>query len=176
MATLMLRTREFVADTWQRIERRSEGERIAVPIEGDLLVPLEVWLAERETLANPPGRIGLWLDSNADLDLVARDIARFRIIAVHLPVFSDGRAFSLARLLRGRHGFRGELRAFGDVRRDQLFYLARCGFDSFELAPGQDPVDAVRALSEFDTVYQFGYDAHLALQRRTPKVAESLPG
>lgn len=169
MALLMARSRAIVADSWQRIDRPADGSRPAIPAEGDLLVPLEVWLAERETLVNPPGRIGVWLDPNADPDLIARDLPRFRVIAVHLPLFSDGRAFSLGRLLRERYGFRGELRVFGDVRRDQLLYLARCGFDAFELAADEDREEALAGLSDFDSVYQAAVDEGLALTRRAAR-------
>ena len=72
---------------------------------------------------------------------------------MHFPAFTDGRGYSTARLLRQRYGFAGELRAFGDILRDQLFELARCGFDSFVLRDDQDADDALRAFDDFSETY-----------------------
>jgi len=80
--------------------------------------------------------------------------AQFGVIAVHFADFTDGRGYSLARNLRERHGFRGELRAVGDVRRDQLYYLAACGFDAFVLRDGEDAHAALAALEDFSDAYQ----------------------
>ncbi|MEZ5730485.1 MAG: DUF934 domain-containing protein [Burkholderiaceae bacterium] len=96
------------------------------------------------------------------------DFPRLSLIAVAFPVFTDGRGYSLARVLRDRDGWLGELRAVGDILRDQLFYLARCGFDSFELADGSDAAAAVDAFSDYSVVYQAG--ARLLLSERRPAI------
>ena len=89
-----------------------------------------------------------------------------KVIAIEFRTFNDGRGYSTARLLRERYGWRGELRAVGDVLRDQIFYLARCGFDAFELQDGQD-VDAVlAAFNDFSERYQASVDQPLPLFRR----------
>ncbi len=75
-------------------------------------------------------------------------------MAVHFPKLTDGRGYSIATLLRRRHGYRGELRAFGDVGRDQLWYLARVGFDAFRLPGHRDPEAALAALETFSVRYQ----------------------
>ena len=77
---------------------------------------------------------------------------------MHFPAFTDGRGYSTARLLRQRYGFKGELRAFGDILHDQLYELGRCGFDSFALREDQDPVEALRAFDEFSESYQAAAD------------------
>ncbi len=77
-----------------------------------------------------------------------------RVIAVNFPKFSDGRGYSLGRLLRERYGYKGELRAVGEVARDHLHAMAQCGFDAFELRPGEDPQDALRAFDDFSEQYQ----------------------
>jgi uncharacterized protein (DUF934 family) len=174
MATLALRSRAIVVDSWPRIERTADGSRPAIPTDGDVLVPQEVWLAERESLARRPGRVGVWLDPHADLDPIAGDLPRFRMVAVHVPAFTDGRAYSIGYLLRRRHRYAGELRAFGDVRRDQLLHLARCGFDSFELAADQDADEALGGLSDFDQAYQVSWDRELRLRRRPTRVTAEL--
>lgn len=101
--------------------------------------------------------------------LVARTGGRIDalpLIAVRFPAFTDGRGYSIARLLRERHRYRGELRAMGDIGRDQLHYLARCGFDSFELREGEDPGAAQAALAEFSEAYQAAADEPVPLFRR----------
>ena len=92
-------------------------------------------------------------------------------IEISFPKFGDGRGYSIARLLRERHGYRGELRAFGDVGRDQLFYQKRCGFDSFSLAPHRDPEAALAGLATFSVRYQGSVDDPLPLFRKRAAAA-----
>jgi len=75
-------------------------------------------------------------------------------VEVHFPKFGDGRGFSIGRLLRERHGYRGEVRAVGHLTRDHLLYLERCGFDAFELREGEDPVAALAGFDVFSARYQ----------------------
>jgi uncharacterized protein (DUF934 family) len=88
------------------------------------------------------------------------------MIAVNFPQFADGRGYSIARLLRERYQWRGELRAIGDVLRDQLFYLSSCGFDAFELRAGQDPRAALAAFNDFSDAYQSSVERPQPLFRR----------
>lgn len=87
-------------------------------------------------------------------------------IAVRFPAFGDGRGYSIGRLLRERYGYRGELRAVGDVQRDQLYYLWRVGFDAFLLREGEDPAAALAALGDFSEAYQASVERPLPLFRR----------
>jgi uncharacterized protein (DUF934 family) len=87
-------------------------------------------------------------------------------IDVNFPSFTDGRGYSIARLLRERHGYDGELRAVGDVQRDQLFYLARCGFDAFLLRKDADAEDALAAFNDFSEAYQASVERPQPLFRR----------
>ncbi|HWU87272.1 MAG TPA: DUF934 domain-containing protein [Kofleriaceae bacterium] len=91
---------------------------------------------------------------------------RLALIAIELPRFTDGRGYSVARMLRDRHGFRGELRAVGNVLRDQLRYLERCGFNAFELTPGKPLESALEAFGEFSVTYQAAADDQRPLYRR----------
>ena len=75
-------------------------------------------------------------------------------VEVNFPKFGDGRGYSIARLLRERHGYRGELRAVGQVARDNLHFLERCGFDAFLLRDGEDPHEALRGFEDFSVSYQ----------------------
>jgi uncharacterized protein (DUF934 family) len=100
---------------------------------------------------SPPDLV---LDPTDDLALVAGAVGLAGVIAVNFPKFSDGRGYSIGRLLRERHGYKGELRAVGEVARDQLHAMAQCGFDAFELRPGEDPQEALKAFADFTEQYQ----------------------
>ena len=88
-----------------------------------------------------------------DPSALAPDVASLPVIAIDFPTFADGRGYSIARLLRERDGYRGELRAVGDVLRDQLYLMAECGFDAFEIRADRDAADALAGLRDFDGVY-----------------------
>jgi uncharacterized protein (DUF934 family) len=94
------------------------------------------WLAERNRIAGRNAPLGLQLEPGETLDDIAVDLPRFALIALSFPKLADGRAFSTARLLREKHGFAGGLRAVGNVLSDQIAYMRRCGFDSFEVTHG----------------------------------------
>jgi len=131
-----------------------------------VIVPFALWASERDTLSIRLGRIGVWLATDADPASIAPDLARFDVIAVRFASFTDGRGYSLARLLRERHGYRGELRAIGDVLRDQLCYLSRCGFDAFALRADQNPEQALSAFDDFSEAYQTSVERPDPLFRR----------
>jgi uncharacterized protein (DUF934 family) len=94
------------------------------------------WLAERDRLAGRNAPLGLRLEPGEAIDDIAADLPRFALVALSFPKFSDGRAFSTARLLREKHGFAGGLRAVGEVLSDQVPFMRRCGFDSFGVTHG----------------------------------------
>ena len=85
---------------------------------------------------------------------IATDLGRLALVAVHFPSFTDGRGYSTARLLRERYGYAGELRAFGDVGRDQLYLLRQAGFDAFAFDAGRDADAALAGLGDFSDGYQ----------------------
>jgi uncharacterized protein (DUF934 family) len=99
-------------------------------------------------------------------DDIAADLGHWSLVTIDFPKFTDGRGYSLARLIRGRLEYVGELRAIGDIMRDQLYYLSRCGFDAFVLKAGKDPVDALAAFTEFTVQYQPSSDEPLPIWRR----------
>ena len=134
--------------------------------EGPIVVPLALWQEKRAELASRAAPVGVWLKPDDDPAVLAADLAHLALVAVHFPKFADGRGYSTAFLLRTRHGYKGELRAIGDVGRDQLFLLKRCGFTSFALAPHRDPEAAVAGLDDFSLRYQGSVDDPLPLFRR----------
>lgn len=133
-----------------------------------LIVPYDVWQANQSALVDQlrNGTLGLLLAGDHDLDSKHEAITDFALIAIDFPAFMDGRGFSVARLLRERYQFTGELRATGAVIRDQLCYLQRCGFSSFDLAEDIDVASAVESLNDFSDGYQVSVDKPTPLFRR----------
>ena len=161
----IIRQRQVVADSWQLLKPAADGA-VALPDDGDVIVPLAVWRSQRDALLGRAGGLGVWLDANDDPALIAGDLGHFAVIAVNFPQFTDGRGYSIGRLLRERYGWRGELRAVGDVLRDQLFYLTRCGFDAFVLRDGEDANAALAAFDDFSEGYQASVERPQPLFRR----------
>ena len=163
---VIIKDRNVVTDPWQRLEAGPDGSLPEVPAAGDVIVPLALWRPRREELLARSGRIGVWLDSNEEPAAIADDLRDLGVVAVNFPKFGDGRGFSIAYLLRGRYGWKGELRAIGDIFRDQLFFLASCGFDAFELRAGEDPQEALAAFGDFSEAYQSSIERPVPLFRR----------
>lgn len=138
---------------------------------GHVLVPLAVWLAQKEALAAraAAGEIGVCIDTHELVeDLVGScdDVNAFPVVAVRFERFADGRGYSIATLLRTRYGYRGQLRAIGDVLRDQLFLMKRCGFNAFAVRGDRDIEVALAGLRDFSEPYQGAVDEPQPLWRR----------
>jgi uncharacterized protein (DUF934 family) len=103
--------------------------------------------------ASPPPDMAV-LEPGDDPGTLVGSLERLRVVAVNFPKFGDGRGYSIARLLRERYGYRGELRAIGQVARDHLYFMAQCGFDAFQLREGEDPQEALAAFKDFSEAYQ----------------------
>lgn len=151
-APTLIRGREVATDEWQRVA-------LAAPLpEGDVIVPWARWVADADALRAHKGRLGVQVPSPVN-PADHPDLEGLALIALEFPKFADGRGYTYARLLRERRGFTGEIRAVGDILRDQLLYLWRCGVNAFELTAGRDPQDALRAFEEFSVDYQPGTPA-----------------
>jgi uncharacterized protein (DUF934 family) len=118
----------FAEDDWIILADGADA-----PIDAPLLVPLPRWREERDAFAARNAPAGLVLEPDAVWDDLRSDLPRFPVIAVNFPKYADGRGFSIARLLRDRDGYRGEIRAIGDFFIDQMPYLRRVGFDAFAI-------------------------------------------
>ncbi|AOJ11002.1 DUF934 domain-containing protein [Burkholderia mayonis] len=167
---LIIKNREVIDDAWQVVRAAEDGALPAVGAlpAGNVLVPFALWQAEREALvaAKTKDALGVWLAPDSEpADLVA-DFDRIAVIGVDFPRFADGRGYSIARLLRERYGWKGELRAIGDVLRDQLLYMSRCGFDAFAVRADKNIHDALNAFGEFSLRYQGAVDNPAPLFRR----------
>ena len=166
MPERVIRGRRVENDVWRAIGLAPHEDVTQALAQGPVLVPLAYWKEHRDLLAARRQPFGVWLAPADDPAAIADDLGRFSVVAVHFPKFTDGRGYSTAALLRTRYGYRGELRAFGDVGRDQLFYLARCGFDSFKLAPQHDPEAALASFTDFSVRYQGSVDDPVPLFRK----------
>ncbi len=155
----ILRRREIVADDWVHLGEDPEGAAA-------LIVPLERLRADGARWAAWCGRLGVRIAPGDAPEDLAAQLPHLALVAVEFPNAGDGRGYSQGRLLRSRLGFRGELRAVGaGVKRDQVFLLARCGFDAIELGAGEDLEAARRALTRYTVAYQPGA-AGIPLERQ----------
>jgi uncharacterized protein (DUF934 family) len=158
----VIRDRRAEPDLWRVIPA---GEAFGALPPGPIVVPLAAWRERRAELAQRRDPLGVWLAPEDDPAALRADFDALALIAVHFARFTDGRGYSAGVLLR-RYGYRGELRAMGDVGRDQLLYLERCGFDSFGLRPGEDVESALDAFIGFSVRYQGSVDDPVPLFRR----------
>jgi uncharacterized protein (DUF934 family) len=160
MGALIVR-QKLTTDHWQWLD-----ENAPIAAGGSLIISLARLLSDRDAFADRPGELGVVLHPDDDPLSLAGELKRLSLIAVTFPVFTDGRGYSSARLIRERLGWTGELRAVGDVQRDQIPYLFRVGFDAFALKAGQDPEQALSAFGDFSEAYQASVAQPLPLFRR----------
>jgi len=163
----IIKNDRIIDDAWEII-RISEGqapESISLA-DTPTLYPLAVWRSQREQILASSQLAGVWLQSVDNPESLAGDLDRIAVIAIDFPKFTDGRGYSAARLLRERYGYQGEIRAIGDVLRDQLFFMKRCGFDAFAVKSGKDIEDALAGLRDFSETYQGAVDQPQPLFRR----------
>ncbi|CAG1020633.1 DUF934 domain-containing protein [Methylomonas sp. LL1] len=121
---------------------------------GDITVSLKRWTENKDQLLEHAGAIGVRLAPNESVELLADDLSSISLVELEFPVFTDGRSFSQARLLRDRFGYQGEIRAVGNFLTDQVFYLRRVGVDAFDINQPRDIELALAALNDFSVKYQ----------------------
>lgn len=160
----LIKNGAVVNDSWHLLDKDATLD--GLPNSDSIIVPLALWLEHSHALKARDGGLGVWLDSDEEVESIADDLSQFRVIALNFPVFSDGRNYSNARLLRDRYQYQGEVRAIGDVLRDQLFFMQRCGFDAFALRADRNADEALESLKDFSNCYQAATDQPLPLFRR----------
>jgi uncharacterized protein (DUF934 family) len=143
----IIKDRQLVENTWQFIADDQE-----LPASGNITVSAHRWQAQHSQLQAHPGDIGLRLSSTDNTDSIS-GLEQLALIELDFPVFTDGRLFSHARLLRSKYGYNGEIRARGQFLADQVFYLSRIGVNAFELESKLIPT-ALAALDDFSVFYQ----------------------
>ncbi|RLT98678.1 DUF934 domain-containing protein [Ketobacter sp.] len=153
MPRKIIKDRAIVDDSYTQVTDVSQ-----MPASGDILVALDLLLENPSVLPAQggawDGKIGIKVTGDVEPEALVEYLDKVDLIAIEFPVFRDGRGYSLARILRDRLGFQGELRACGDVLRDQMFYMQRCGFNSFEPRDDRSIEEALNGLSDFTVTYQ----------------------
>nr|WP_298140390.1 DUF934 domain-containing protein [uncultured Pseudomonas sp.] len=160
----IIKNEQIVDETWHLLPKDTTMDDLNNC--DDLIVPLALWVEHAHALKARDGGLGVWLDAGEEIEEIAEQLSNFQVIALNFPSFTDGRHCSTAYLLRTRYGYKGEVRAIGDVLRDQLFALKRCGFDAFALREDKDPEDALKAFKDFSVLYQASSDQPQPLFRR----------
>lgn len=162
----IIKNKAIVADDWVvlRLTDEQTAETVSVA-DGRVIIPLAVWQAQKALLRNRP-ELGVWFASDERPEILQGEVDLFSVIAVDFPKFTDGRGYSIAYNLRARLGYGGELRAIGDVLRDQMFYMQRVGFDAFAPRPDRSITDALKGLFDFSEKYQTSWDEKSPLFRR----------
>ena len=152
----LLINREVVADNWTLINEESLDQA------GDVIVPLALYLENKEALEGREGQLAIQVNGDDDLAIVLESLDKFPLIAVDFPAFRDGRGFSIARLLN-RAGYKGEIRATGDVGRDRIAYMERCGFTAIQISDEIYKDEMLSAFTEVSNYYQSATDDNRAV-------------
>jgi uncharacterized protein (DUF934 family) len=153
----------IVDNQWQRLE--ADALENGVPAQGKIIVPLAYWQENRDALI-ARGDVAVWLAPGEEPKDLEDDLTSLPLVAIHFPAFKDGRGYSYARELRTRYNFKGEVRATGDVLRDQLFYMTRCGFNAFEIRADRSIEEALHGLKDFSVTYQADVNDPRPIYRR----------
>ena len=144
----LIKDKQVTQDSWVFIADDA-------PLNADFnIVSQARWRKEGADLINRKGALGLRLESDAVVEEIVADLKNFQLIELHIPVFTDGRAFTHARLLRSRFGFTGDIRVSGDFMRDQVFYLNRVGVSSLELNDQDNVQEVIASMDDFSVQYQ----------------------
>jgi len=149
----LLKNGQIAADAWVRID--DDGD---IADETAVVVSLQRWQAEAETLRKRNAPVAVALANDQSPDAIVQDLDVIDAVFLTFPAYTDGRAYSQARLLRQRHGYTGEIRATGNVLRDQYAFMQRCGFDAFEVADDVDLAGWGRSAQMMTESYQTAAD------------------
>jgi uncharacterized protein (DUF934 family) len=154
----IIKQREVVADAWKYAEEDAAASAV--------IVPLARFQQERDRWLAAGNKLGVRLGPADAVEGIAADLSRISLVALEFGGLAEGRGYTHAQLLRSRYHFKGEIRAVGKIQRDQVFYMARCGFDSFEFPEGTDLNVALTAFNDFTIAYQPSADQGVELTKR----------
>ena len=154
----LIKQREIVADSWVAVDVNPSADAVIIPF-ARFQQERDQWLASKQ-------KLGVRLTPADDVQQIAKDLARISLIALEFDKIGEGRGYSQAQLLRSRLGFKGEIRAVGNILRDQVFHMARCGIDAFEFPQSTDMTVALAAFNDFTVAYQPSSDQAVKLQQR----------
>ena len=150
----LIKDGEIVKDYWTVLYDTNDVETQNTKDKKNIILPLQSWNRFHNELKTSTNQVAVWLDSNEFTNQIIGDVNEIPLIALNFPVFTDGRSYSSARELRLELHYTGEIRAIGDVLRDQIFYMSRCGFNSFLIREDQDSASCLKALNDFQSSYQ----------------------
>lgn len=159
----IIKHNQVIEDHWTLLD--ADAELAQALSTAQPIITLALWQAHKSELQGLT-QLGIWLEADQAVEDISEDLAHFDVVALNFPSCNDGRHFSSARLLRERYAYSGEVRAIGDVLRDQLFFMQRCGFDAYVIRADRCPTDALKSLTELSVAYQAAYDQSLPLYRR----------
>jgi uncharacterized protein (DUF934 family) len=158
----IIKENKIQRDNWILISEPDDSG--ALP-EGDLVIPFVFWKEHQDLCSAHQGKVGVLINGDTTLADLGSFLDKFELIALDFPAFKDGRCYSHARMLRDRYGYKGDIRAVGDILRDQLFYMQRCGISSFVVREDRDIKDALNGLKDFTVTYQSASDGSLPLYK-----------
>ena len=144
----IIKDKQLIEDNWDFI---ADDTPITT---GNISISIDRWQTEKQALMNRDGLLGVRLNSETDITEIIADLANFQLIEVNFPAFTDGRAFTQAKLLRSRYDYQGEIRAVGHFMRDQVYYLGQVGVNAFNPTDWQDLSGAIKSLDDFSVSYQ----------------------
>lgn len=144
----VIKDRQLVENTWTYV---ADGEALA---DGDITVSLNRWNEEKPQFKNHQGKVGVRLESDDDVNVLADDVETLPLVELNFPAFTDGRGFSHARLLRDSLNYQGEIRAVGSYMADQAFYMSRVGVNAFAMDNTEELAVALSTLDDFSVKYQ----------------------
>ncbi len=143
----LIKDKQVIQDDWAYV---SDNESLKADYN---IVSVARWQQEKNGLTKS-AHLGLRLESDIIIEELVADLSHFELIELFIPVFTDGRAYTHARLLRSRYGFTGDIRVSGDFMRDQVFYLNRVGVSSFELNDQDNVQEVIQSMGDFSVEYQ----------------------
>ena len=160
----VIKDKEIVDDSWTLYDESALESGLP---EADAIVPYTYWKDHRDELSSREGaKLGIVVGGEDDIEEIAAEAEGFELIAIDFPAFKDGRGYSQARILRDHYHYKGDIRAVGDVLRDQLYFMHRCGISSFLVKEDKDLEDALHGFSDFSVKYQTAADAAPPIYRQ----------
>lgn len=169
MASAIIKDKTITTADWQRLTL-ADIEESGLPETGKLMLPLAYWQAHKAELLTRPDSVCVWLEAGEEPAEIADDLDKLDTIGLNFPHHKDGRSYSYARELRIDYAYSGDIVALGDVLRDQMFYMQRCGFNVFEPRTDREIEIALEGLFDFSLAYQGDVHEQRPIWRRWDEI------
>lgn len=162
----IIRDRRVSDSRWQHVPEGALDPDAVPGLPDAVIVSLADWRLHKRDLLRYGGDVGVRIAAGEDVDEIVHDLSGIDLVALEFQSFTEGRPYTQARLLRERYGYRKEIRAVGDVSRDRLAFMERCGINAYELGEGCDLDEAIEAFAEISDVYQPAADRRSVVASR----------